>query len=162
MAAYATRPEMYQLALNSGAFTGIATADQDAALAAASEFADGYITQRFQLPLSAWGQDLKEAVSNIAAYRVMAVRGFAPEASDAGQLRERYEDAVKWLKEVANGQATPVNVADAVGSGTQAADEAKEGAYTVQYRAETTSEDTLFTKGGTISGGVGPPKPRGW
>jgi phage gp36-like protein len=163
--AYATRAEMYQLAVNSGAFTGIATADQDAALDGASVFADGYLTQRFQLPLTSYGQDLKEAVANIAAYRIIAARGFSPEDADADQLRLRYQDAIGWLRDVSAGKVTPTNVADSSGVGTTAADELKTSPTVVQYRPASTAEDeadSLFVKSTTTLGGVGPPKPRGW
>lgn len=163
MPAYATRAEMYVLGLNSGAFAGISTDAQDSALASASRTADSYLIKRFDLPLQEWGEDLRETVSVVAAYRILAARGFS-EQGEAEQLRLRYEDAIKWLTKVASGGVTPVDVVDASGgaNSTDAAGEARESAYVLAPSEGYTTEGTFWDKGSEVPGGVGPPKRRGW
>ena len=115
MPAYATINDLTSLGLRSNALAGIPQASLDAALDAASRLADSYLQARYQLPLSAWGEDLRRCVAVLAAYDVMAVRGFAPEGVDE-HLRLRAEDAIRWLEGVARGLVTPVGIVDATPS----------------------------------------------
>lgn len=108
---YATATDLYRLALRQAALSGLGIADQDAALEAASRVADGYLQARYKLPLSAWGDDLRRAVAIIAAYDLLAGRGFAPEGVDE-HIRLRYEDAIAWLRDVSRGVVTPVGLVD--------------------------------------------------
>jgi phage gp36-like protein len=113
MTRYADRTDLTRLGLATGALTNVPTATQDDALDAASAVADGYLRGRFELPLTAWGDDLRRAVCGIASYDLMVVRGFAPGAGNDETLRLRYEDAVAWLKSIALGHVIPVDVTDA-------------------------------------------------
>jgi phage gp36-like protein len=81
------------------------------ALAAASTQADGYLKVRYDLPLVSWGGDLVKAICKIAAYEEMAVRGFNPDGAD-DHIRQRYEDAIKWLMDVAKGLIDPVDLVE--------------------------------------------------
>lgn len=110
--AYATTSDLYRLALRQAALSGIPAAEQDAALEAASCVADSYLQARYQLPLAAWDDDLRRAVAIIAAYDLLSGRGFAPEGSDE-HVRLRYEDALRWLRDVSTGVVTPVGIVDA-------------------------------------------------
>jgi phage gp36-like protein len=103
--AYATRTDLYRLGLREAAFTGVATADQDAALEAASDTADSYMRSRYTLPLSSFGDDLKGAVCKIAAYELLGTRGYAPGAGRDESLKDRRDEAVSWLKDVSAGRA---------------------------------------------------------
>ena len=59
----------------------ITVQDKDAAISAASGRADSYLGARFRLPISAWGDDLRQAVCAIAAFELVASQvGFNPEA----------------------------------------------------------------------------------
>jgi phage gp36-like protein len=106
--AYATRADLANLGLPAGALTGVSTAQQDAALAAAASKADGYLQDRFTLPLTAWGDDLKEAVCHVAAWTLLSSRGFNPEQGGDASVRTRFEDAIRWLEKIAAGTVTPV------------------------------------------------------
>lgn len=110
--AYADVADLYRLALRQAALSGILVADQNAALEAASRVADSYLQARYKLPLTAWGDDLRRAVAIIAAYDLLAGRGFTPEGADE-HVRLRYEDALRWLRDVSLGVVTPVGVVDA-------------------------------------------------
>lgn len=117
--AYATAADLARLALPARALTGIPLDDQNAAIDAASAVADGYLAARYTLPLLAWGEDLKRAVSLMAAYDLMTRRGYSPEGGDE-QLRLRYEDAIRWLEQVGKGTISPVGLAESPPSATPA------------------------------------------
>lgn len=108
MAAYATRTELVQLGIASAAISGISTTDQDAALEAASRKADSYLNSAFKLPITSWGADLKEAVCAIAAFILLKNRGFDPENPADAAIAKGNDDAMKWLRDIAEGKATPI------------------------------------------------------
>jgi len=112
MAAYATTDDLASLGLRLNAQAGVSPIAINTALEAASRLADSYLQARYKLPLSAWGGDLRRCVAILAAYDIMATRGFAPDATDE-HLRLRAEDATRWLENVARGLTTPVGVTDA-------------------------------------------------
>ncbi len=97
MSSYATPSDMVRFAINATALAAVSTGDKQAALDAASSYADSKLRGRFSLPLSAWGDDLRRVVCWIAAYDLMVVRGFNPILGADSLLRTRYDDAVKWL-----------------------------------------------------------------
>lgn len=111
MPAYATPADLYSLGLPQRALSGVSVPDQEAALESASRLADSYLSARYTLPLTAWGSDLRRAVAVIAAYDLLAVRGFAPEGADE-HVRLRYEDAIRWLENVSKGLVNPVGIVD--------------------------------------------------
>lgn len=113
MTRYAERSDLTRFGLPAAALTNVATATQDAALDAASAVADGYLRGRFELPLTAWGDDLRRAICAIASWDLMTARGFDPNAGADEVLRQRYEDAIAWLKSIALGHVIPVDVVDA-------------------------------------------------
>lgn len=67
------------------------------ALQAADAEIDGYLGQRYDLPLDAVPANLERIACDIARYRLY--RDGAPES-----VRERYSDARSWLKDVAMGR----------------------------------------------------------
>jgi phage gp36-like protein len=121
---YAVAADLQRLSLPAAALTGISTADQDAALEAASDLADSYLKTRFKIPLITWQDDLRRAVTHIAGYDLMVRRGYNPEAGADPNIRLRYEDAIRWLKYVALGTVSPdIKDSSAAGTLTQAAPE---------------------------------------
>lgn len=115
--AYATRTQLGQFGIRAAALAGINNDDQDAALEAASDLADSYLRSRFTLPLTAWQDDLRRVVCNIAAYDMLSSRGYNPDAGADSNVRQRYEDAIRWLEGVASGRVTP-SVTDSGSSGS--------------------------------------------
>jgi phage gp36-like protein len=103
--AYATRTDLYRLGLREAAFVGISTADQDAALEAASDTADSYLRSRYVVPFTGHGDDLKGAVCRMAAYELLAARGYSPSAGNDESLENRNDKALTWLKDVSAGRA---------------------------------------------------------
>ena len=118
--AYATRTDLTQLAIPASAIANVPTAAQDNALEAASDLADSYLKSQYTLPIVAWESDLTRAVCNIAAYDIMSMRGYGPTAGGDENLRQRYEDAIRWLERIAKGEVSPkvTDSSAAVGSGT--------------------------------------------
>lgn len=103
---YATRADLYGT-MAQAALTHPSTgpAVQDAKLMEASELVDGYLRQQFQLPLTRWGSDLVRKVCDVAAYYLVCVRGFNPEAD--GHYLANFESAEKWLLQVSKGLISP-------------------------------------------------------
>lgn len=108
---YANLDDFDQHGVPTAALRSRTTTQKCDALAAASEKADGKLALRYDLPLVSWGSDLTEAVCKLAAYEEMSVRGFNPDGSD-GHIRDRHNDAWKWLSEVADGRVSPVGLVD--------------------------------------------------
>ena len=104
---YATRDDLFRLGLPEGALRGVPPATIEDALEAASRLADSYLRARYALPLSSWDEALTRAVAIIAAYDLMAVRGYDPARGADEVLRLRYEDAIRWLERVAAGAVSP-------------------------------------------------------
>lgn len=72
------------------------------ALRSASAEADGYLAVRFTLPLPSVPDVLVNYCCDIALYRLMTLR----RKSDVEEARIRYEDALRFLREVARGKAS--------------------------------------------------------
>jgi phage gp36-like protein len=82
-------------------------------LLAASRTADGYLDNGtgypYTLPLVQVGVDLKLRVAWIAAWTLVSSAGFAPEEGADNVYRQRYEDAIKWLEGVRDGDIISVD-----------------------------------------------------
>lgn len=112
MARYASTADLALHGLPSAALVNVATATQEAALDASSDVADTYLGERFTLPLTAWGSDVTRAVATMSGYDLMVTRGFMPQSGQDEQLRLRYEDTMRWWRDVAAGRCTPRGVTD--------------------------------------------------
>ncbi|HEX2864979.1 MAG TPA: DUF1320 domain-containing protein [Deinococcales bacterium] len=115
MGAYATAADLRTPArgLPAKVASGFTDDDLSTALEDASALADGYLSARFALPLTAHGPDLTSAVTRIAAYNLLVGRGFSPQPGTPDeQVRLRYEDAVKWLEGVSRGLVSPAGLVD--------------------------------------------------
>lgn len=84
-----------------------------AALSDAAGEADAYLGVRYALPVSPVPAHLLTAVCDIARYRLHGVR-----VTD--EVRARYEDAVRWLRDVAQGRAALPGASAASGTTTAA------------------------------------------
>lgn len=104
------------LLLPSQALQELQSADIAQAIATASSEADTYLSTRWTLPLVApekdnsnnpiWPQALVNAVAQIAGYRAMLKRGYAPDIGIKDPFRDGYKDAIDFLKSVSKGDAT--------------------------------------------------------
>lgn len=118
----ATFQEFDDHVLPSTAFAGIDTPVKNAALRWASAIALGFVRKRKVLPLISWGDDLRDAVCNLAAYRMMGRRGYAPASGSNANIRQSYDDARDWLLLVSTGKTELVDCVDS--STTPTVDEA--------------------------------------
>lgn len=108
----ATCQEFDDHVLPSTAFAGIATPIKDAALRWASVMALGFVKKRKVLPLISWSEDLRSAVCDLAAYKLMGRRGFAPSSGSNAEIRSSFDDARDWLLLVSTGKTELVDCVD--------------------------------------------------
>lgn len=161
MSSYATAAQLLQFAINATALTNsISTQDQQAACDAASIEADGYLTAQYKLPLLSWGTTLTVHVCNIAAYRLMGRRGYRPSGVDSG-FKERYDEAISWLRGVSAGRITPPDITDSASGIRQGAPSVVSGVLgnTVGGNVSPTTQN-LGSKPYAYTGVV--PGQRGW
>lgn len=127
MTAYATLDEL-QVRFGVQEMLGIADRDLDgmvdtavvtAAIEAASNLIDSYIGQRYALPLDTVPGTLKAACQDLARYELYTMEPTAI-------VKQRRDQAVAWLKDLAAGRAaldaaavTPPAPADGTQSGVQ-------------------------------------------
>jgi phage gp36-like protein len=76
-------------------------------LLGASEYVDSYLRSKYGLPLQSWGSDIKRVTCWVAAYDAAQMRGFNPAIPAEDTFRIRYEQATKWLTQVAQGVISP-------------------------------------------------------
>lgn len=96
----------------STAFVNIDTPQKDAAARWASSIALGFVRKRKVLPLLSWGDDLKSAVGDLMAYKLMGKRGYSPTAGANSVIRQSYDDAMAWLRDVSRGITELVDCID--------------------------------------------------
>ena len=107
MSSYATPTDLRAKGAAAAALDGVPEVDLQGALDSASGIADGYLGARYKLPIVTASPDLVEAVCKIAAYNLLALRGYNPELGADVLIRDRYDDAVRWLERVADGKIAP-------------------------------------------------------
>lgn len=106
MASYATTADLETAGVPPGVLSSVDTTIQELALERASRLADTYLRDRYKLPLAEpWDPSLVDAVVQIAVWRLMMRRGFSPQQGTDTAFRIGYEDAMEFLKRVANGIA---------------------------------------------------------
>lgn len=103
----ATLVQLSQYGLPSAVLAVITPVIQQAELDAADELVNGYLRVRYTLPLASFGLDLVRHTCAIAAYNLICVRGYNPQAANDEHLRARYEDAMSYLKAVSKAQLDP-------------------------------------------------------
>lgn len=149
LSSYATPADLKSLSLAAAALTGVDDPSIQAAIDAASSVADGYLGSRYTLPITGHGQDLTRAVCNIAAYDLLSVRGYNPDPGGNDNIRQRYDDAIRWLERVSAGTVSPADIADS----SPDANGSTSGPFVQQGRASDTTDGAFV---------VGAPVGRGW
>lgn len=89
----------------------VSQSDRWRACVKASDGADGYLSTRYELPLSAWPSDMREHCANIAAASLFRRRGADPQSADAVIFDGR-DRAVSWFNKIANGLVKPPGIID--------------------------------------------------
>lgn len=104
---YASPDDLQRLCLNLSFLSGVTQSERESALEAASDLIDSYLASQFTLPLKKWGQDIVRCNCCIARYDLAVRRGYNPEAGADVNIRTMYEDCIRWLERIADGDATP-------------------------------------------------------
>lgn len=94
---------------NANALSSFSATQKREALEGASRLIDTFM-KGFTLPFVAVGTDVHRAANIIATYDLLSGRGLDPEGRDKN-IRDRYDDTMKWLAMVADGSVRP-NVTD--------------------------------------------------
>jgi phage gp36-like protein len=105
--AYGSVTDLTTVGLPSTALGQLTTLQKETALETASREVDTYLRGRYLLPLTAWGSEITKATCVLAAYALMAVRGFNPQSGADVILSDRYNATIKWLTLVQKQQAHP-------------------------------------------------------
>jgi len=114
VSAYLANDELDDLALPPDTREGATPDQKTAAISAASAIADGHLVAGgVTLPLTSWGDDLREAVAAIAAFNLATTLGLAPESGERSNLYLRRKAALDWLTRVGEGKVKPVGLVDA-------------------------------------------------
>ena len=113
MTRYASTTDLGRLGVATQALSGLDAATREDALDACSSLADGYLSGRYTLPLSAWADDLRLHVAGMAAFRLLAARGYDPNRGADAAIRMLWDDAIRWLERVSSGSVTPAGIVDA-------------------------------------------------
>lgn len=95
---YITQDELEALALPQGAQGGLDASAIGTIIARASKEADGYLRARYTLPLTAWDDDLKGWVADIAAFLCLKRIGTNPESADYEVFKAASDEAHAKLK----------------------------------------------------------------
>jgi len=96
---YANLEDLVQLGINAAALTGISDERRMRALETACTRANDLLADaRYTLPLTTWGDSLRNDVAALASWELMSSRGFNPEAGSDLAVRKRYDDAMAALK----------------------------------------------------------------
>lgn len=107
MSSYATITDLQRYGLPPEAIQGIADPTLQAELDAASTLADSYLRGRYALPLISYDVELTMQVCYIAAYNIMAARGYNPEQGADTIYENRWKLAVAWLRSVQRQEIHP-------------------------------------------------------
>ena len=151
MSSYATPSDLTTYGLPAAAVASLGSQAIQAAIDAASTLADGYLRAKFTLPVTVVSADLKATVCRIAAYDLLSTRGYNPETGSDPNIRDRYQDAIRWLEGVAKGNITPA-LTDSSPAGKLG------GPFVLQAQLS----DSIVTTDGRTAIVAGPPSARGW
>lgn len=167
MPGYAVTADIPTFGLASETLVNFAPEQQQAQLDAASDFADSFLAARFPVPLANPGLALKEAVVVIASWRLLTVRGFDPEDKGDVELKQRYDEALAWLKGIAESDITPAGAT--LGAGGAPAGGPVGSGIVVQmntvpgrsgYNPLAKHDESIDADGNVIY--ISTPKSRGW
>lgn len=175
-AAYCTSDD---LLVPSALLATVSGGDITAAIEEASRICDSYLVVRYELPIApltvgppaVYTADLSEACAAIATYRMLRKRGFNADGKQSSSIKAAYDDAKKWLADVAQ-QNADLLMLDAKGAGESTAGSGGQPNRVLQAYPSEAMDGTLssvfFTNPTTQNideeaiQTVGVPKRRGW
>ena len=89
------------------ALGALTSPQQQGQLDAATDEMNTYFAGRYSMPLTVWDNSVKAKCCEIAAYKMICLRGFNPASGADVNLRMRYLDAIKWCEGVRNKSIHP-------------------------------------------------------
>ena len=73
--------------------------------------AESAFNSSYVMPITAWGDDVRGNLADIAVFYAMKHRGFRPGSTDE-LIVDANRDAKSWLMKIANGKLSPIGIAD--------------------------------------------------
>lgn len=104
---YATAADLTTVGISPNALADFGPLEQVAVIDTASRMVDGYLSSHYTLPLTRVGADVMLHTVAISVYLLMSARGYNPEAGADTNIRDRYNDAIRWLENVSKGLVHP-------------------------------------------------------
>jgi len=105
---YCSREDLYTVGVNRRTLDGLPETQVLGGILDASAFMDGYLGQRYTLPLVDRGdRALVMCCASIAAFYLLSALGFDPEGGTDRVIVMKYENAEKWLKDVVANRISP-------------------------------------------------------
>ena len=113
------------IAIRSEALDGFDQAILQDCIDGAADKIDGYLRDRFTLPLTKWDRAIRRCCAILAVYDAVMARGLNPaNAPGDEQLQTRYDTEIEWLRDIANNRTTP-DVIDSSPQGQEAVSSAR-------------------------------------
>lgn len=109
---YCTQQDIINVGLPAAALENVPLTSITEAAVNASSQADSYLASTYTLPFVQINGQLTQQTACIAAWTIIATRGFDPNSPRDMVIRQRYEDAVKFLERVSARRATLPGVID--------------------------------------------------
>ena len=97
---YATYTQLALYGMPSTALGAVTTTQQTDACVSATDEMNSYFGGRYPLPLLAWDDSLTAKCCEIAAYKIVCLRGFNPASGADVNYLQRYNSAIAWCKGV--------------------------------------------------------------
>jgi hypothetical protein len=107
MSAYAIVSDLYVHGAPASAFGSLTDADKLASIVGASGDLDAVISSQGDVPLVAWGEDVRKKIVHLATYDLLCRVGFNPNAGADVNYRLRADDARAWLRDIGKGVVRP-------------------------------------------------------
>jgi phage gp36-like protein len=97
---YAVYTQLPLYGLPATALGAVTVEQQTDACVSATDEMNSYFGGRWPLPLVAWDDSITAKCCEIAAYKLMSIRGFNPAAGADVNYLQRYNAAIAWCKGV--------------------------------------------------------------
>lgn len=78
----------------------------------ASDEASGYLASAYQLPMVSLDKAAVKHTACMATYELMRPRGYKADSGKDDQIRQGYDDALKWFNRIASGGLRPPGMVD--------------------------------------------------
>lgn len=112
---YVRPADLTRYAVQAQGLSGIAAGVLVDCCLRATDDAEAAFNGAYVMPITAWGEDVRGRVGDIAVYYAMKHRGLRPGSAD-DLLVKAYDDAQRWLQRVSDGKISPPSILDSTPS----------------------------------------------